>query len=96
MSEHLEMVIEALRDDNPEREIEVVDQGAYVRVRAQARLRLTLPTLRRHLGPSFEMRKLEPMLAAFAGRITTTSDEITWSLGAPRAGAPPPAKEDQR
>jgi toluene monooxygenase system protein D len=82
MGEEVELVIQAIRDDNPERELDVVDQGAYVRVQAEGRLRVTLATLRRYLGASFQMRQLEGMLSAFAGRIVTGSEEISWSLGA--------------
>jgi toluene monooxygenase system protein D len=80
MGEDVDLVIQAIRDDNPDREIDVDDHGAYVRVHASGRLRLTLSTLRRYLGASFQMRQIEPMLSAFAGRITTTSDEIAWNL----------------
>jgi toluene monooxygenase system protein D len=86
MGEDVELVVLAIRDDNPEREVQVVDQGAYVRVQAPGRLRVTLPTLRRYLGASFQMRQLESMLSAFAGRIATTSDEITWSLSVAEEG----------
>ena len=90
MGEDVEAVLQSILDDNPDREIEVVDMGAYVRVQAQGFLRLTLATLRKHIGATFEMRQLEAMLTAFAGRITTSSDEVTWSL-ATESG--PSAKE---
>ena len=80
MCDELELVVEAIREDNPDRAVEVVDSGAYVRVQAPGFLRVRLETLRRNLGSSFEMRQLESMLSAFAGLIHTTSDEITWSL----------------
>lgn len=89
MGEDVELVVQAIRDDNPGCEIEVVDHGAYVRVQASRSLRITLATLRGYLGASFQMRQLESMLSAFAGRITTASDEITWSLGATTADGEP-------
>jgi toluene monooxygenase system protein D len=78
MSDDVEAIIAALREDNPGKDVEVIDRGAYVRVQAPDRLRLTRPTVERHVGREFEMRQLEPMLSAFSGRILTTSDEVVW------------------
>jgi toluene monooxygenase system protein D len=80
MGEDVDLVIRAIRDDNPGLEIEVVDQGAYVRVQGPGALRITLATLRGYLGASFQMRQLESMLSAFAGKIATTSEEVRWTL----------------
>ncbi|MGH2578020.1 MAG: MmoB/DmpM family protein [Actinomycetota bacterium] len=78
MSEDIEGIVAAIRADNPDREIEVVDRGAYVRINAQGSLTVTRQSLARHLGRDFEMRQLETMMSAFAGRIDTRSDQITW------------------
>lgn len=91
MCEEVESVIRAIVEDNPGQNVDVVDSGAYVRVRARGFLRVTRASLRRHLGDGFEMRQLGALLSAFAGRIATTSDEITWTL---QSGAPADAKED--
>ena len=80
MSDEVEPVIEAIRDDNPDRKIEVIDRGAYVRVQADGYLVVTEESLRRHLGSNFQLRSLEVMLTAFAGRIQTSSDRIEWRL----------------
>lgn len=88
MCEEVELVIQAIIEDNPGREIEVIDKGSYVRVRAARFMRVTLASLRRNLGASFEMRQLGAMLSAFAGRIATSSDEITWTLGSGAGAAP--------
>lgn len=80
MSDEVEPVIEAIRDDNPDREIEVIDRGAYVRIQADGYLLVTEESLQRHLGPEFRIRSLEAMLSAFAGRIQTSSDRIEWHL----------------
>ena len=84
MSDEVESVVEAIRDDNPDREIEVIDRGAYVRVQADGYLLVTEESLQRYLGPDFRIRSLEVMLTAFAGRILTASDRIEWHL----AGSP--------
>ena len=88
MSDEVELVIDAIRDDNPDREIEVIDRGAYVRVQADGYLLVTEESLQRHLGSNFRIRSLEVMLTAFAGRIQTASDRIEWHLaGRPHAPA---------
>ena len=79
MSDGVEAVIDAITEDNPGKEVEVVDRGAYVRVQAEGPVRLTTETVARHLGRAFEMRELEAMMSAFSGRMTTfTSDEVVW------------------
>jgi toluene monooxygenase system protein D len=80
MCEEVERVIQSIVEDNPDKGIEIVESGAYVRIQAPGRMRVTLASLRRNVSPSFEMRQLEAMMPAFAGRIATTSEEVTWSL----------------
>jgi toluene monooxygenase system protein D len=80
MSEGIEAIIAAIEEDNPGTEIEVIDRGAYVRIQAQQRMKVTRASIERHMGRPFEMRQLEPMMSAFAGRIETTSDVILWSF----------------
>ena len=80
MSEDVDAIIAAIEEDNPGTEIEVIDRGAYVRIQAEQRLKVTRASIEKHLGRSFEMRQLEPMMSAFAGRIDTTSDGILWSF----------------
>jgi toluene monooxygenase system protein D len=80
MSEGIEAIVAAIKEDNPGTEIEVIDRGAYVRIQAQQRMKVTRASIERHIGHPFEMRQLEPMMSAFAGRIETTSDAILWSF----------------
>jgi len=79
MSEDVEAIIAAIEDDNPDTEIEVIDRGAYVRIQAEHRMKVTRASIERHIGHTFEMRQLEPIMSAFAGRIETTSDAFVWS-----------------
>ena len=79
MSDDIDAIIAAIEDDNPGTEIEVIDRGAYVRIQAEHRMKLTRASIERHIGRTFELRQLEPMMSAFAGRIETTSDAILWS-----------------
>ena len=85
MGDDVELVIDAIREDNPNSYVEVIDRGAYVRVQADNYLKVTEATLQRHLGPAFKIHSLEQMLTAFAGRIKTASDQIEWHLAASRA-----------
>jgi toluene monooxygenase system protein D len=88
MCDDLDLVIRAIQDDNPPESLEVVDRGAYVRVQRPGLLRLTRASLQRHLGADFEISQLESMIAAFAGRIRTSSDEVVWYFQTTRASSP--------
>ena len=79
MSDDIDAIIAAIEEDNPGTEIEVIDRGAYVRIQAEQRMKVTRASIERHIGRTFEMRQLEPMMSAFAGRIETTSDAFLWS-----------------
>ncbi|TCK27622.1 MmoB/DmpM family protein [Pseudonocardia endophytica] len=81
MCDEVELVAAAIEDDNPDKEIEVIDRGSYVRIHASDHLRVTAESLKRHLGDQFEIRSLEAMMSAFSGRIQTSSDSVEWSLG---------------
>jgi hypothetical protein len=67
-----------------------VDRGAYTRVSGDGELRVTRESIGRHLGRDFEMRQLEGLMPAFAGRIDMTSEEVRWRLDSdnPAPGAP--------
>jgi toluene monooxygenase system protein D len=80
MSDDIEAIIAAIEEDNPGAQIEVIDRGAYVRIQAEQRLKVTRASIEKHIGRPFEMRQLEPMMSAFAGRIDTTSDAVVWSF----------------
>jgi len=67
-------------DDNPGQEITVLDRGAYTRISGDGELRVTRASIERHLGRDFEMRQLEGLMSAFAGRIDVTSEQVTWRL----------------
>ncbi|MFI6642505.1 MmoB/DmpM family protein [Streptomyces sp. NPDC050504] len=73
-------VIAAVERDNPGFEVYVVDRGGYIRVHTVGRCRLTRASLEDELGHHFPLSRLEPALGAFAGRMDTTDDAITWYL----------------
>ena len=78
MGDDIGPILSAIEDDNPDARLEVVDQGAYVRVETVGRLVVTRASIERRLGRPFEMRQLEAIMAAFSGRIQTGSEQITW------------------
>ncbi|MGF1468875.1 MAG: MmoB/DmpM family protein [Sandaracinaceae bacterium] len=71
-------VIEAIYDDNPEREVTVLDRGDYVRISTDGECRLTKASLERHLGRSFPLSHLEIEMPSFAGRMKTRGEEFLW------------------
>lgn len=73
-------VAEAMAADNPDVAIEVDDRGGYIRISAPQRVRLTRASLSEAIGHDFALAQLEPSLAAFAGRMAGTDDEIVWYL----------------
>jgi toluene monooxygenase system protein D len=92
MSDDVDAIVAAIADDNPGKEITVIDRGAYTRVSGEGELRVTRESIERNLGRPFEMRQLEGLMSAFAGRIDMTSQEVRWRLkGTP---TPPGAHEE--
>ena len=81
MSDDVDAIVAAIVDDNPGQRVTVVDRGAYTRVSGDGELRVTRASIERHLGRGFEMRQLEGLMSAFAGRIDMTSEEVRWRLG---------------
>jgi toluene monooxygenase system protein D len=91
MSDDIDAIVGAIMDDNPDQEITVVDRGAYTRISGEGQLRVTRESIERHLGRPFEMRQLEGLMSAFAGRIAMTSEEVRWQL---KSDATPDRVED--
>ncbi len=73
-------VIEAAREDNPDKEILVDDHVAYVRIQAEGGLVVQRKTIENHPGRPFEMRELERNLSGFAGQIDTHTDYVRFFL----------------
>ncbi len=80
MSDEVDAIVAAIVDDNPGQGVTIVDRGAYTRVSGDGELRVTRASIERHLGRDFEMRQLEGLMSAFAGRIEMTSEEVRWRL----------------
>ena len=78
MSDDIDAIISAIHEDNPDKEIKVTDEGAYVRIQAENRLELKRVTVEKSLYRDYEMRELETILSAFAGRLKTTTESFVW------------------
>jgi toluene monooxygenase system protein D len=75
-----EAVAAAIERDNPDAEVIVDDQGGYVRINVPRRCVLTRASLEAELGRTFPLSGLEPALAAFAGRLRQTDEQLVWYL----------------
>ncbi|WP_328498239.1 MmoB/DmpM family protein [Streptomyces sp. NBC_00414] len=75
-----EAVAAAIERDNPGSEVVVDDQAGYVRISVPRRCVLTRDSLEEELGRAFPLSGLEPALAAFAGRLKQTDDQLVWYL----------------
>lgn len=71
-------VIDALVEDNPEKNVQVQDHGSYVRVEAEGGMILRRETVEAMLGRPFRMQELEIWLTGFSGKIETTADYVKW------------------
>lgn len=69
-------VAEAAQEDNPGRDIRVVDKLAYLRIDTEGEMILRRETIERSLGRPFKMNELELDLSSFAGRIETLPDMV--------------------
>lgn len=72
--------IEAIREDNPDREIVVDDKGGYIRVSVEGECMLRKDTISEFLGRPCRMQEVETVLGSFAGQIETTEDYMRFYL----------------
>jgi hypothetical protein len=73
-----EAIIDAVADDNPGRDVVVLDRDDYVRVHTAQTCRLTRASLERHMGQPIQLAALEIDMPAFKGRLRTRTDEYVW------------------
>lgn len=78
--EFCDAIINAILTDNPDADVDVDDQGGYVRITTEWHCRLTRASLEEELGRTYRLSDIEPNLASFAGRIIVSDDEIIWHL----------------
>jgi toluene monooxygenase system protein D len=71
-------LVAAIRELN--REVEVIDRGAYLRVLVRGRCRLTRAAVERHLEGGFRLpADLEEVMVSFAGTLAISSEEAVWT-----------------
>ena len=73
-----EAVVAAIRALNAD--VSVLNRGAYLRVSAAGRCRVTREAIEREIGATFELpRDLEAVMSSFAGRLTVDEGEAVWT-----------------
>jgi toluene monooxygenase system protein D len=73
-----DVVVRSIEDDNPGKDVRIVDRGDYVRIHTAQVCHLTRKTLERHLGHPYELWMLESEMPSFCGRLRTRDDEFVW------------------
>jgi toluene monooxygenase system protein D len=71
-------LIDALREDNPGKELTIADHGGYIRVEGPDGLVLNRATVEMMLGRPFMMQELEIYMTGFSGKICTTTESVRW------------------
>src|SRR5689334_19144120 len=72
-------VVAAIRELNPG--ARVLDRGAYLRVLAHRRCRVTRDAIERRTGEPFRLPSdLELVMSSFKGQFTVSEDEAVWEL----------------
>jgi toluene monooxygenase system protein D len=60
----------------------VIDRGAYIRVLAHRRCRVTREAIERHVGEPFQLPSdLELIMSSFKGKLDISEEEAVWQLG---------------
>jgi len=73
-------VIAAIRERHPE--VEVRDQGSYLRVLCPRRCSVAREAIEQRLGRGFVLPgELEQIMPSFRGRLRIDEDHAEWSLG---------------
>ena len=71
-----EAVIEAIREDNPDKEVLIERRASYVRVQTEGECVIRRVTVADMLGRPFKMQELEVDMSAFAGQIETSTEQV--------------------
>ncbi|MBT3170750.1 MAG: monooxygenase [Rhodospirillaceae bacterium] len=73
-------VVEAIQEDNPDKQFLIEDRVAYIRIETEGECVLRQETLSDALGRPITMPEVEVNLTSFAGRIETTDTEMRFYL----------------
>ena len=80
LGEVADAVLDAIREDNPDREVIVERHASYVRILCPEECIVRYKTVARMLGRAFAVSDIELNMSAFAGQIQTTDDQIRFFL----------------
>ncbi|PWR17853.1 MmoB/DmpM family protein [Zavarzinia compransoris] len=75
-----DVIVEAIRRDNPDNEVHVADKRAYLRVSVYGECIVRRSTVEELLRRPFLMQEIEPILASFAGQIEATERYVRFFL----------------
>jgi len=78
--EMADAMIQALEEDNPDKEFVIQDHIAYVRIETDGECIVRRETLERALGRPVQMPEIEVSLTSFSGRIETHDDYMRFFL----------------
>lgn len=74
--EFADAVLESMREDNPEKQVFVEQNAAYMRIRVEGECILRMSTLERALGRPVRRGDLEMNMPSFAGFIQTLPNQV--------------------
>jgi len=77
-NEMAQAIIEAIQEDNPDKQMTVADHTGYIRVEGRDGLLLRRSTVESILGRPFRMQELELIMPGFSGQIETTTEFVRW------------------
>ncbi len=72
--------IEAIYEDNPDKDVRVENHHAYIRVETDNECLIRRETMEAILGRPFHMQELETVLSSFAGQIETSAHYMRFYL----------------
>ena len=72
--------IDAIYEDNPDKEVNVENHHAYIRVETDNECIIKRGTMEANLGRPFHMQELETILSSFAGQIETSAEHMRFYL----------------
>lgn len=71
-----DVIIDALQDDNPDKEFVIEGRASYIRVQTDHECILRGSTISSILGRPFKMQELQTILISFSGQIEAEEDFI--------------------
>ena len=75
-----EVAIDAIHEDNPDKNVDVENHHAYIRVETDKECILRRSTMEKNLGRPFRIGELETILGSFAGQIEVTEEHMRFFL----------------